>query len=488
MAEKLNKAGLIRFWEKAKAYIDNALGLKLDADSYATDSSYGIVKTNSAESVTLNADGQLDIGGRLGAFFGTTGIFHSKDREPRNVGDYSFLITDALGIQMDANRSFAVVSGVGVAITGAHAAGVTEYKVTNNYSNHILCAGLKYMSLDEATSKVQQIVAVESVTIDGQPYTPDSSANDSSKPIVIKTAASLNPDSALASGTSIRGFGALKGYASTYIGSCVGADTGGANFMLGQGVFSKSGNMNFVLGQYHYNAGNGNTLLGRWHISRKNRWFMAGTGHDNTNGRSEAGAALGQYSLIDANTLLAVGNGTSHVARSNAFEVLADGRVKASGTPTDNDDLTTKAYVDSAIGGGGLAVQTFGNADFTYEQVIDPDTQEVMNECVAYSTVAGNAEEPKAAKYGRMVNLCGAFKNINVRPGTGTFVMGKVPAGCEPLYRQSILVQGTSQAKFLLTIETDGTLKCARYSTGASAVAVPNNAWLNINATYVSAS
>ena len=151
MAEKLNKAGLIRFWEKAKAYIDNALGLKLDADSYATDSSYGIVKTNSAESVTLNADGQLDIGGRLGAFFGTTGIFHSKDREPRNVGDSSFLITDALGIQMDANRSFAVVSGVGVAITGAHAAGVTEYKVTNNYSNRILCAGLKYMSLDEAT-------------------------------------------------------------------------------------------------------------------------------------------------------------------------------------------------------------------------------------------------------------------------------------------------------------------------------------------------
>lgn len=64
----------------------------------------------------------------------------------------------------------------------------------------------------------------------------------------------------------------------------------------------------------------------------------------------------------------------------------------------------------------------------------------------------------------------------------------EVPAGCEPLYRQCILEQGTSQAKFLLTIEMDGTLKCARYSTGASAIAVPNNAWLNINATYVSAS
>ena len=30
-------------------------------------------------------------------------------------------------------------------------------------------------------------------------------------------------------------------------------------------------------------------------------------------------------------------------------------------------------------------------------------------------------------------------------------------------------------------------IKCARYSTGASAIAVPNNAWMNLNATYISA-
>ena len=85
--------------------------------------------------------------------------------------------------------------------------------------------------------------------------------------------------------------------------------------------------MNVMLGQYHYNQGNGNTLLGRQHISKKNRWLLAGTGHDNTNGRSEAGAAVGQYSLIDANTIFAVGNGASHTARKNAFEVRSDGIV-----------------------------------------------------------------------------------------------------------------------------------------------------------------
>lgn len=51
-----------------------------------------------------------------------------------------------------------------------------------------------------------------------------------------------------------------------------------------------------------------------------------------------------------------------------------------------------------------------------------------------------------------------------------------------------ILNQGTSQNKFMLTIRTDGTMNCSRYSVGSSAVAVANNAWLNINATYISAS
>lgn len=326
MAKFVNDSAVARLWTKIKAYVDEKLDGKVDTTAIATDDDYGIVKTNSAESVTLNSDGQLDVGGRLGQFSGTTGIFHSKDRAPRNVANYSFLMTDALGIKMDSNRSLAIVSGIGIAVSGAHAAGATEYKVANNYANRILCSSAKYLSLDEATSTVQQIEPVVSVTINGSTFTPDSSAN-SSTPIIIKVANSLNPDSAIASGGYIRAFGSMAGYASAYIGSGVGAATGGASFLLGQGVWSQSGNMNVVLGQYHYNAGNGNTLLGRQHISRKNRWLLAGTGHDNTSGKSEAGAAVGQYSLIDANTLFAVGNGTNHTARKNAFEVTANGIV-----------------------------------------------------------------------------------------------------------------------------------------------------------------
>lgn len=75
-----------------------------------------------------------------------------------------------------------------------------------------------------------------------------------------------------------------------------------------------------------------------------------------------------------------------------------------------------------------------------------------------------------------------------IRGDTRRYFFQRLDKDGEPLYVQNILVQGTSQYKFLLTIATDGTLTCQRYSASSSAVAVPNNAWLNINATYVSAS
>ena len=281
---------------------------------------------NPNESVTFNDNGQLQVGGRLGQF-PDGGIFYSTDREPRNVANFSFLITDALGMELNANRSFAVVSGVGLTVKGSQPAGTTQYHIANTYANRIQCMGVQYVALDEATSTVKQIVPVVSCLIDGQAFTPDSSPNDSAHDIILTLEETINPDSAIANGKSLRVFGAMNGYASAFIGSGVGAGTGGANFILGQGAYSKTGNMNVVLGQYQYNQGNGNTLLGRWHISKKNRWVLGGTGHDNTNGMAEAGTAFGAFSDITGDTLFAIGNGTSAVARKNAFEVTSDGGI-----------------------------------------------------------------------------------------------------------------------------------------------------------------
>lgn len=315
---------------KLKTKLDTLLAGKVGINDVATDTDYGIVKTNPSESVTLNADGQLDVGGRLGAFSGTTGIFHSKDRAPRRVGDFSFLITDALGMYLHAPRSLALVTGNNITLNASHPAGSTEYRMTNNYANRITASGLVsgYLALNEQSSKENQIIPITSVTIGGQPFTPDSSPNDSSKPIVIKVETSVNPSSAV---TQLRAFGSVTGgYCSEYLGQQVGGSSG-TSLAVGQNIMT-SGNMNDIVGQNIYNTGNGNALLGRQLISRKNRWFMSGTGHDNTNGASEVGTALGQWSLISSNTAFVIGNGTSHVDRKNLFEIKTNGDVYVNGT------------------------------------------------------------------------------------------------------------------------------------------------------------
>lgn len=328
MADKfINGTGLgaIRTW------ILNKLNLKADKTelpTLATDSALGLVKTNPAQNIDVNADGQLTVGGRIGQFEGTTGLFAPNDREPRNVLDYAFLITDAMGMDMSANRAFALVTGLGVNCRSA-AAGSTQYRIQNNYANRILAKLCEngYAARDEATSKVEKIVPVVSVQIGGASYTPDSSANPSgtANDIIITTAETLNPDSAI---TNIRLFGKMQSYATAHIGNGIASWGGGRNFLLGGGIVKDgSSNDNCLVGNGMYSSGNGNTGFGRYHIFRKNRGFFAGTGHDGTNAPAEGVSAVGVYSFIDASTLFAVGNGASHTDRKNAFEVRSDGSI-----------------------------------------------------------------------------------------------------------------------------------------------------------------
>lgn len=296
----------------------------------ATDATLGLVKTNSAESITLNSNGQLDVGGRLGQFPGTTGVYNPKTISPALVKDGSFLLTEASGISL-GSKSLAVCTGSTFPLKIAASAGATRYEVANTYVNRILCANLVggVASLNEA-SAATRVVNIVSVQINGADFTPDSSANDTTNNITITTDESVNPDSALSAGTNVRMYyDEGTGFSNLFVGQAVGGK-GGASVIVGQRVYAKSGNACALIGADIFNQGNGNAILGRQIISRKNRWFMSGTGHDNTNGRSEAGVALGQWSRIDANTLLAIGNGTSHTARSNAFEVLNDGIVLTS--------------------------------------------------------------------------------------------------------------------------------------------------------------
>ena len=323
--ETFRDGGLKYALMKLRDKLDALLSDKVDKTSKATDSELGLVKTNTAQAIDMDASGRLTVGGRMGQFPTTTGIYAPNDRAPRTVADYDVLVTDALGMNMTGNRALAVVSGLAVTCKSA-AAGSTEYRFTNNYNNRILCKVAEggYASRDEATSKVEQIVQVVSVTIGGASFTPSSAPNDSSNDIVIKTAKTLNPSSSI---TSVRLFGTMGSYASLYCGNGISANSSGRSLMLGGGVTKGNVNDNCLVGNGIYSSGQGVAAFGRYHVLRKNRGMFAGTGHDSTNAPNEGASAVGQYSYMDASTLFAVGNGTGPTLRSNAFEVTSDGGI-----------------------------------------------------------------------------------------------------------------------------------------------------------------
>jgi len=266
-----------------------ALALKSELPAQATETTLGTVKLNPSQNIDVNADGQLTVGGRIGQYPTTTGLFAPNNREPRMVADYSMLVTDALGIDMQANRSMAIVSGFSITVQSA-APGSTVYYAANNYINRIIAKVCEngYVSKDEATSKEETIIPVVSVLINGATFYPDSAANDSSKPIVITLEETANPDTTI---TQLRMFGTMQSYASLHVGNGIRSGSAGRSLMLGGGIVKYDGNDQCMVGQNMFATGNGNAMFGRQHIARKNRGFFAGTGHDGTNAKSEGVAA-----------------------------------------------------------------------------------------------------------------------------------------------------------------------------------------------------
>lgn len=348
--ETFKGGGLKYVLLKLKTVIDGLLVDKVGISDYATDSAYGIIKTNSAESVTLNSSGQLDVGGRLGQMNTSTGVYSPKSIKPAAVGDGSFLLTEASGTFL-GSKSLAVSTGTVLTCRSA-AAGSTVYRVTNTYVNRLACSVLlvadAVAALNENDAKAGNFAKVVSVQRGGSTYVPDSSPDSTAQAddIVITLSKSINPNAAT---TSLRVYPAEKHFSNLFVGQGVGGN-GGASVVVGQRVMMASGNANALIGADIYNTGNGNGVFGRQHISRKNRSFLAGTGHDTTSARSESVAAVGQWSSINSSTLFAVGNGTSQTARKNAFEVTDNGIVLLSPNGSrwqvsvdDSGNLTTTA-------------------------------------------------------------------------------------------------------------------------------------------------
>lgn len=318
MADKYaNLNALQRFWTKAKAYIDAALGLKLDADAYATDSDYGIVKTNPDKSITLNASGQLEVGGRLGQY-PDGGVYYPDTIEPGGVGASSFLMTDGAKSLAVTGRTFGIMAGAGLTCKNT-AAGSTVYRVSNNQGNRFICAavlgGRAALSQADATENgTAAIVSIEYAN--GDPLTtPYFGATESTNDIIITLERTVNPDAAT---KALRVYGTNKSTDNILVGQGVAAG-GGKALSLGQATFA-GGNQCIAFGNSAYVNANNSVGFGHTMLVNKQFCFSAGQGHDFTDGANGT-AALGTWSEIGGTTKLAVGNGTAYNARSNIFEV-----------------------------------------------------------------------------------------------------------------------------------------------------------------------
>ena len=69
----------------------------------------------------------------------------------------------------------------------------------------------------------------------------------------------------------------------------------------------------------------------------------------NTIANAQFQFAVGKFNNSLDTDLFQVGNGTADNNRKNAFRVLQDGRAKVQTAPSENDDITTKKYVDNLI-------------------------------------------------------------------------------------------------------------------------------------------
>ena len=135
------------------------------------------------------------------------------------------------------------------------------------------------------------------------------------------------------------------GRSNSIVGNSIGALLFGRKNTLNDG-----GNDSIIGGYGNSSSGNNNIIVGENLISTHNNVSLFGKGLTSSNNQQ---TILGQFndSTKNADALIVVGGGDSDSTRKNVVAILKDGRIKVSGSPVDNDDLTNVSWVNTIVGG-----------------------------------------------------------------------------------------------------------------------------------------
>ena len=302
------------------------LGTKVDNDTVAGDTTFGLIKTNSDQSISVDENGKLTVGGRLGQFAGG-GVFYPTTIEPTNVGASSFLMTDGAKNISVGQRTFGIMAGANLTCKSA-AAGATQYRISNTQANRFACfacAGGR-LAIDQNDAIANGTAAITDISFaNGDSIAAYFGPAESSNDIIITVERTVNPSAAT---TKLRIYGMSTSSDVINVGQGCGA-THGKALALGQSCRC-SGNQTIAFGNSSVVTANNSVAFGHTHLVNKQFCFAAGQGHDFTNAGNGTGA-VGICSEISADTLFAVGNGTfassGEITRSNAFEVISEGAI-----------------------------------------------------------------------------------------------------------------------------------------------------------------
>lgn len=315
---------LVREDDTWGSFGDYDIAITTDIPNMATDTVAGLIKLNPSENVTLNSDGQLNVGGRLGQT-AQGGLFYPLTSIPAQGGANSLLLSEAVGLSI-SSRSLSIAGGNNVTLKVTAAAGATTYEISNTQNNRFICAcwagGRLATSQDGAAEKTVAITSVKFAN--GNNVTPYFGATEANNNIIITVSESLNPSGTL---STVRGYGKWSSTDTLSVGQG-NSSTSGKTLLVGMSLYSNPGGQNQIamIGNRIYTTKGSCILVGADIINTSQYGAIFGLGHDTTGGPNGL-ALFGQYSRVDSGTLMAVGNGTSDAVRKNAFEVRSDGIV-----------------------------------------------------------------------------------------------------------------------------------------------------------------
>lgn len=297
-----------------------------DLPKQATETVLGTIKLNPNESVEVNANGQLTVGGRLGQF-PNGGVFYPTTIEPTNVGASTFMMTDGAKNLSLAGRTFGIMAGANLTCKSA-SAGATQYRLSNTQSNRFTCFAAKggRVAIDQTDATNNGTALITDISFaNGNPISAYFGPTESGNDIIITVDRTVNPSAAT---TKLRVYGNSVSSDVIVVGQGCGAG-GGKVISLGQSCYA-GGNQCIAFGNASLSLANNSVAFGHTNLVNKQFCFCAGQGHDFTNGSNGVGA-VGIASEISSGTAFAVGNGVfnanGNITRSNAFEVLTDGSI-----------------------------------------------------------------------------------------------------------------------------------------------------------------